>query len=1136
MKKQQNGQYLYSPSDLVRYVDSPFASAMTRLVCEGKIDKSLKNIDDEQAKLLTSRGFKHEDDLEAKFGLQGKRIIKIDSDNKNDAHKQTLVAMREGYEVIVQAYLAHDLFAGFADFLVKVDGKSHLGNYHYEVWDTKLAHHIKPAFVIQLCCYAEMLCAIQGVLPKHITVALGNQQNIQIKTIDCFAYYDAVKSDFLQEQAQFNIDVMPDPANYKNWGQWSDYAQNTLIERDHLFQVANITYSQIKKLNQAGINTLTELTQSPVEHIKGIQPSTLQRLKKQAILQKQSIGLEPPKFEIIHSPQETPKGLALLPPHSALDIFFDIEGFPYEEGGLEYLWGATYFNPQKQRDFKAFWAHNREQEKQAFEAFITWAYKCWQADPSMHIYHYAAYEVTVCRKLMGRFGVCEFEVDQLLRNDVFVDLYKIVKGGLLVGESKYSIKNIERLYRKPREGEVANGGDSIVAYDVYKTHSTQGENQKAQAILNDILAYNKEDCDSTQELVDWLRAQQQEHNIVYMGKIQIEEAPAQDDVKIKLRNNLLAQAEEVKTNNITQANLLENLAWMLEFHKREAKPVFWRYFDRLGLSEAELFDDLECLASCTRTDKKAFNLTKKTLAYEYSFDATQEFKGSSNNFYVLGLQTKKKKLLSVELVKEYSDFKKGLITVKSSTALPEMITLIPNDYVSPDIIASALQQVIGDITTQGNTQHVAIQHFLQRQKPVIKGHKGGAIICLKESPKRLDKIIDAVERLNNSYLVIQGPPGSGKSYTAKHIIAKLIKNGAKVGISSNSHKAINHLLLTTAQYCAQQPIKASFVCTKNTAEELEQAGIIISENTQLINHVKASCVLGTTAWGFARDEMANQLDYLFVDEAGQVSVANLIAMSRSAKNLVLMGDQMQLGQPSQAAHPLDSGLSVLDYLLHDTPTIADDMGVFLSESYRMHPAVNQFISEYIYEAKLHTDSDNVKQLVRVPASYTGILNKEAGIIFVPVEHQGNTQASDEEVEQIVQLTQELLQRQLTTKDGVTRQVTWQDIMFISPYNHQVSKLQAALGSQSKVASVDKFQGQEAPIVFLSMCSSDASEALRGLDFLFNKNRLNVAISRAKSLAIVVANPRLAITKVNSIEQLKMVNLFSTLIKPVIDSK
>ena len=1126
MKKQQDGQYLYSPSDLVRYVDSPFASAMERLVCEGMIDKNLKNVDDEQAQLLTSRGFNHEDNLEAIFCLQGKRIIKIDSNNKNDAHEKTLAAMREGYEVIVQAYLAHDLFAGFADFLVKVEGASRLGNYHYEVWDTKLAHHIKPAFVIQLCCYAEMLCAIQGVLPKHITVALGNQQNIQIKTLDCFAYYDAVKSDFLQEQAQFNIDVMPDPVNYKNWGQWSDYAQNTLIERDHLFQVANITYSQIKKLNQAGINTLTELTQSPVEHIKGIQPNTFQRLKKQAILQKQSIGLERPKFEIIKSPPENPKGFALLPPPSTLDIFFDIEGFPYEEGGLEYLWGATYFNPQKKCDFKAFWAHNREQEKQAFEAFITWAYKCWQADPSMHIYHYAAYEVTVCRKLMGRFGVCEFEVDQLLRNDVFVDLYKIVKGGLLVGESKYSIKNIERLYRKPREGEVANGGDSIVAYDTYKTLSTQGEDQEAQAILNDILAYNKEDCDSTQELVDWLRAQQQEHNIVYMGKIEIEEAPAQDDEKIHLRNNLLAQAEEVKTNNIAQANLLENLAWMLEFHKREAKPVFWRYFDRLGLSEAELFDDLECLANCTRT--KVPDTTNP--AYEYSFDTTQEFKGASNNFYVLGLQTENQRPVSVSFLKEASDLNNGVIAVKSSTALPETITLIPNDYVNPNPIPLALQQVIGDITTQGNMQHVAIQHFLQRQKPVIKGHKGGAIVSSKEPQKRLDEIIDVVERLNNSFLVIQGPPGSGKSYTAKHIIAKLIKNGAKVGISSNSHKAINHLLLTTAQYCAQQQIKASFVCTKNTAEELEQAGIIISKNTQLINHVKASCVLGTTAWGFARDEMANQLDYLFVDEAGQVSVANLIAMSRSAKNLVLMGDQMQLGQPSQAAHPLDSGLSVLDYLLHDTPTIADDMGVFLSESYRMHPAVNQFISEYIYEAKLHADSDNVKQLVHVPTAYTGILNKEAGIVFVPVEHQGNTQASDEEVAQIVQLTQELLQRQLTTKDGVTRQVTWQDIMFISPYNHQVSKLQAALGSQAKVGSVDKFQGQEAPIVFLSMCSSDASEALRGLDFLFNKNRLNVAISRAKSLAIVVANPHLAITKVNSIEQLKMVNLFSALIK------
>jgi predicted RecB family nuclease len=1128
MKKLKNGHYLYSPSDLVRYIDSPFASAMARLVCEGVFDKTLKNVDDEQAQLLANRGFNHEDDLEAVFRSQGKRVIKIKEDTK-DNYEQTLAAMREGYEVIVQAYLTHDLFAGYADFLIKVDGKSRLGDYHYEVWDTKLAHHIKPAFVIQLCCYAEMLCATQGVLPKHITVALGNRQNISIKTLDCFAYYQAVKSAFLQEQAQFNIDVMPDPADSKNWGQWSDYAQKTLKERDHLFQVANISYSQIKKLNQAGINTMTELTQSPVEYIKGIQASTLQRLKKQASLQKQSIGLEKPKFEIIRSPQETLKGLALLPPHSTLDIFFDIEGFPYEEGGLEYLWGATYFNPQNEIDFKAFWAHNREQEKQAFEAFITWAFKCWQDDPSMHIYHYAAYEVTVCRKLMGRFGVCEFEVDQLLRNDVFVDLYKIVKGGLLVGESKYSIKNIESLYRKPREGEVANGGDSIVAYDTYKTLSTQVENQEAQAILNNILAYNKEDCDSTQELVVWLRQQQKKHDIAYMGKIEIEEAPAQDDEKIDLRNKLLAQAEEVETNNIAQGNLLENLAWMLEFHKREAKPVFWRLFDRLGLSDVELFDDLECLAGCQRTKKAEFTINR-TLAYEYSFDRTQEFKDASKYFYVLGLQKENKNQLSLELVKEYSDLKNGLITVKSSTALPKTITLIPNDYVNPNPIPLALQQVISDITKQCNTQHVAIQHFLQRQKPVIKGHKDGAIVSSKEPQQRLDEIIDVVERLNNSYLVIQGPPGSGKSYTAKHIIAKLIKNGAKVGISSNSHKAINHLLLTTAQYCAQQQIEVSFVCTKNTAVELEQAGITISTNNQLINYVKASCVLGTTAWGFARKEMANQLDYIFVDEAGQVSVANLIAMSRSAKNLVLMGDQMQLGQPSQGTHPLDSGLSVLDYLLHDTPTIADDMGVFLSESYRMHPAVNQFISEYIYEAKLHTDSDNVKQLVHVPASYTGILNKGAGIVFVSVEHQGNTQAADEEVEQIVQLTQEILQRQLTTKDGVTRQVTWQDILFIAPYNHQVSKLQAALGQQAKVGSVDKFQGQEAHIVFLSMCSSDASEALRGLDFLFNKNRLNVAISRAKSLAIVVANPRLAITKVNSIEQLKMVNLFSALIK------
>lgn len=335
-------------------------------------------------------------------------------------------------------------------------------------------------------------------------------------------------------------------------------------------------------------------------------------------------------------------------------------------------------------------------------------------------------------------------------------------------------------------------------------------------------------------------------------------------------------------------------------------------------------------------------------------------------------------------------------------------------------------------------------------------------------------------------------------------------------------------LTQTREYCIEQKIDGVFACTKETDSVLKTLDITIVNNNQLANYAKRGCVLGTTAWGFSRDDMAHQLDYLFIDEAGQVSVANLVAMSRSARNLVIMGDQMQLGQPLQGTHPAESGLSILDYLLHETPTIADDMGVFLETTYRMHSAVNQFISTFIYNGKLKAHPENNLRVVKVPEAYQGSLNKEAGIIYAPVKHEGNTYASDEEVSVIKQLAHELLGRAFVEKSRKTRLIDWNDMLFVSPYNYQVNKLKQALSDQARVGSVDKFQGQEAPIVFLSMCSSDANESPRGMDFLFDQHRINVAISRAQSLAIVIAHPQLCCTSTNTVSQLKRVNLFNAL--------
>lgn len=1121
---------IYSPSDLTLYMDSPFASWMERSALINS--DMLSYVDEEDALMgvLQQKGAEHEQAILNSFLDRGLSVAQIAKGP--NALEDTLAAMQSGVDIIYQAALFATPFKGYADFLVKVAGKSHLGDFHYEVWDTKLAKSVKPYFIVQLCCYADMLAAVQGLRPDHVVVVLGNAETIRCRTNDYFYYYKNLKNRFLQAHQTFSMTTRPNPADSSGWGRWSNYAESLLKEADHLCQIATITKSQIKKLNKAGIDTMVALVESNCDRIKGINTDVFSRLKAQAKIQKESFGKNIPLYQILLHDDHKKMGLSLLPPHSTLDTYFDIEGFPLEEGGLEYLWGVTYFDANGVRKYKDFWAHDEAQEKATFKAFVEWAYARWQQDPSMHIYHYANYEIAACRKLMGRYGLCEYEVDQLLRNEVFVDLYKVVKGCLLLGEPRYSIKNVEHLYREKRATEVGSGGDSVVVYERWR-ENPDGASWETSSILNAIREYNIDDCNSTQELVDWLRLRQKEEGISYLGKTEVIEPEIKEEVtaRVQLRDKLLQKSTLLfEAGSTDLARVTSLLAWSLEFHRREKKPMYWRLFDRMGLSDEELVDDIDCLAHCVRTEKPPYKPTPKArnLVYEYVFERNQEFKGASEKYFVLGKERADGKSLSVTFIKEDSRLGEGYIALQTGESLDEIITLIPDENVPVKPIPEAITEQV-QAFDQGQFEGTAIFDFLMRHTPRIIGHESGQPIAPSHDPaSRLLEITHAIRYLDNSYLTIQGPPGSGKTYTAKHVIAKLLKLGKKVGISSNSHKAINHLLIHTAQYCKKEGINAYFACTKDTDPALEQLGIDVYKNEAISSHLQPGCVIGTTAWGFARSELIDAFDYLFIDEAGQVSVANLIAMSRSAKNIVLMGDQMQLGQPSQGSHPEDSGLSLLDYLLHATPTIPDSMGVFLGTTYRMHPAVNRFISDAIYEGKLEAAPENDRQCIKVPDGYQGILNKEAGIVTVPVFHEGNTQASDEEVEQIVILANQLIGRVFTAKDGTERPIDWGDILFVAPYNHQVNKLKHALGEHAKVGSVDKFQGQEAPVVFLSMCASNANETVRGMNFLFDKNRINVAISRVQCMAIVVYSPTLLETSARNADQLGIVNLFCRL--------
>jgi uncharacterized protein len=277
-----------------------------------------------------------------------------------------------------------------------------------------------------------------------------------------------------------------------------------------------------------------------------------------------------------------------------------------------------------------------------------------------------------------------------------------------------------------------------------------------------------------------------------------------------------------------------------------------------------------------------------------------------------------------------------------------------------------------------------------------------------------------------------------------------------------------------------------------------------------------------TAWLFARPEYDQQLDCLFVDEAGQMSLANVVAIGTSAKNLVLVGDSMQLAQPTQGVHPGDSGQSALEFLMQEHSTVPDDRGIFLGTSRRMHSDICGFISDAFYESRLRAEIGNDRQHLVLSKSADKQL-KQTGICYFEVEHEGCAQRSEAEADKVKNIFNNLLTQSWVNRDGIEAAISEQDILVVSPYNMQVNLLREILPAGARVGTVDKFQGQQAPVVIVSFATSTCDDAPRGLDFLFSRNRLNVAISRAQCLAIITANPKLLDASCRTVEQVRMVN-------------
>jgi uncharacterized protein len=446
----------------------------------------------------------------------------------------------------------------------------------------------------------------------------------------------------------------------------------------------------------------------------------------------------------------------------------------------------------------------------------------------------------------------------------------------------------------------------------------------------------------------------------------------------------------------------------------------------------------------------------------------------------------------------------------AGTALPE--ALIPGGPYRDHDQRMALFRLAESIH-KGDRRYPALEAVLQRERPRIDG--------LSETEPvhtiNVDEMKSRALALNSSYLFIQGPPGAGKTWAGARLIAHLLQNGKRVGVAAQSHKAIHNLLNEIEKFAREKGVKFRGLkkSSGDNPESVYEGDFITSEEqfARFVEEAKSVKLLAGTAWLFSRQELDRSLDYLVIDEAGQVALADALAMGTAAKNLVLLGDPLQLAQVSQGLHPPGSGASVLEHLLGEAPTIPVDRGIFLEKSYRMHPSVCAFISEIVYAGRLHSDESAARRTT----------SWGTGIRFVPVEHDGNRTASDEEVAEVAKLIAQRRQGTFTDADGSTRQICDDDFMVVAPYNAQVRRLRAALPARVRVGTVDKFQGQQAPIVFFSMATSSGEDVPRNLAFLFSRNRLNVAISRAQCLAYLVCSPRLLEARCKTIEEMELVN-------------
>ena len=852
---------------------------------------------------------------------------------------------------------------------------------------------------------------------------------------------------------------------------------------------------------------------NPSRRVKGIAPATFVKLQDQAAMQVEKRSTNVVAYKLLEPPGPA-KGLEALPSPSRGDLYFDIEADPYAgPEGLEFLFGFV-DGSGEEVTYEAWWAHDPTEEKAMFERFIDLVTQRQDRFPDMHVYHYAPYEIGALRRLMGRHGAREEELDNLLRRQVFVDLYQVVRQSLRISEESYSIKRLEGFYMEKRDDRITEASTALVEYEMYLETGND-------RILRDLEEYNRYDCISLYYLQRWLERRRGELERVVgheLSRPTVEEVEASEKLTTALQE-VQACATALTKGLLADGRSPEDharwlLSELLSWHRREAKSEWWMYFDRLKKTVEELIDDNDCLSGLSY--EGVVNQVARSEIHKLTFP-TQEHKIQPGDRYEDPHTRKGITVSKVDNDERYVLLRKA----KGRSDYPAAI--VPGKPIDTKVQRQALlrfanQVIAGGIEGDGPSK--AARDLLLKRRPDIEGTVGGENIR-NAGEEALHAAVRVALKLNRSCLPIQGPPGTGKTYTGAHMIAALVERGRTVGIVANSHKVIANLLKEACDIAGGQgvAIKALQKCPENEVCVFDQVESV-SENAPFDEKFSTGKfnVIAGTSWLLCREELEGRLDTLFIDEAGQFSLANAVAVSSAARNLILLGDPQQLAQPSQGIHPPGTEVSVLEHLLDGARTIPDDRGLFLEKTWRMHPAVAAYVSEAFYEDRLTAVDECARQSLDPVGELTG-----PGIYLVELNHEGNRIEAPEEVAEVSALMKSLTANGWTNASGERTRIELDDMLVVAPYNAQVTLLRQMLPPGSRAGTVDKFQGQEAAITFYSMTTSHPEDIPRNFEFLYSHNRLNVAVSRARTAAIVVCGPELLKARCKTPEQMRLIN-------------